>query len=102
MALLRSGQNPRARHLALIGEAPPIKVSTLWIRRSAKPRVQRVTSGRRIQAMREVRSTKPRSAEVPKALFWRALISGIGLFALRLIGDDDWWTGHLVYRFPPR
>jgi len=35
-------------------------------------------------------------------LFWIALIAGIGLFAIRLLGDDQWWTGHLVYYLEPR
>ena len=39
---------------------------------------------------------------MPKPLFWIALVAGIGLFALRLTGDDGWWTGHLVYFLPPR
>jgi uncharacterized membrane protein YfhO len=34
-----------------------------------------------------------------KALFWVALVAGIGLFANRLNGDASWWTGHLVYQF---
>ena len=34
---------------------------------------------------------------MPQPLFWIALVSGIGLFALRLGGDDGWWTGHLFY-----
>lgn len=38
---------------------------------------------------------------MPKALFRVALVAGIGLFALRL-SSDGWWTGHLVYSFPPR
>jgi hypothetical protein len=38
---------------------------------------------------------------MPKALFWVALVAGIGLFALRL-SSDGWWTGHLVYSFPAR
>ncbi len=33
-------------------------------------------------------------AEIPKPAFWCALIAGVGLFALRLTGDDGWWTGH--------
>jgi hypothetical protein len=41
-------------------------------------------------------------AEMPKPVFWCALIAGIGLFALRLAGDDGWWTGHLSYSLPPR
>jgi len=41
-------------------------------------------------------------AAMPKPLFWCALVAGIGLFALRLTGDDGWWTGHLVYTLPPR
>ena len=39
---------------------------------------------------------------VPKALFWIALVAGIGLFAIRLNGEASWWTGHLVYTIPPR
>ena len=39
---------------------------------------------------------------IPKPLFWIGLVAGIGLFALRLTGDDAWWTGHLVYSLPPR
>ena len=35
-------------------------------------------------------------------LFWIALIAGIGLFAIRLTGDAQWWTGHLVYYIEPR
>ena len=41
-------------------------------------------------------------AEIPKPVFWCALIAEIGLFALRLTGDDGWWTGHLVYGLPSR
>ncbi len=36
-------------------------------------------------------------AGVPKALFWIALIAGIGLFAIRTNGTASWWTGHLMY-----
>jgi hypothetical protein len=36
-------------------------------------------------------------AAVPKALFWIALIAGLGLFAIRLASTDSWWTGHLMY-----
>jgi hypothetical protein len=39
---------------------------------------------------------------MPAALFWIALIAGIGLFALRMTSDAGWWTGHLVYSIPPR
>jgi hypothetical protein len=35
-------------------------------------------------------------------LFWVALAAGIGLFAIRLTGDAQWWTGHLVYYLEPR
>ena len=38
----------------------------------------------------------------PKALFWVALICGLGLFAIRLTGDAAWWTGHLSYSLLPR
>ena len=41
-------------------------------------------------------------ASMPRPLFWIAVVAGIGLFALRLTGDDGWWTGHLVYFLPPR
>ena len=41
-------------------------------------------------------------ASMPKPLSWIALVAGIGLFALRLTGDEGWWTGHLVYFLPPR
>ena len=34
---------------------------------------------------------------VPTPLFWCAIIAGIGCFALRLNGDDGWWTGHLSF-----
>jgi len=36
------------------------------------------------------------------ALFWVALIAGIGLFAIRLGGDAQWATGHRIYYLPPR
>lgn len=39
---------------------------------------------------------------VPKALFWIALIAGVVLFAIRLNSPASWWTGHLVYTLPPR
>jgi uncharacterized membrane protein len=38
----------------------------------------------------------------PKALFWAALIAGIGLFAIRLNGDASWSTGHWSYFLLPR
>jgi hypothetical protein len=38
----------------------------------------------------------------PPALFWIALIAGLGLFAIRLNGDASWWTGHLMYSLSPR
>ncbi len=38
----------------------------------------------------------------PPALFWVALIAGLGLFAIRLNGDASWWTGHLSYSLRPR
>jgi hypothetical protein len=41
-------------------------------------------------------------AKLPTALFWVALIAGLGLFAIRLNGDASWWTGHLVYTLLPR
>ena len=34
---------------------------------------------------------------VPKALFWCAVVAGVGSFLLRLTGDDGWWTGHLRF-----
>jgi len=33
----------------------------------------------------------------PKAVWWTALIAGIGMFAIRLTGDAAWWTGRLTY-----
>ncbi|MGD9768641.1 MAG: hypothetical protein AB7U62_13445 [Pseudolabrys sp.] len=33
----------------------------------------------------------------PTALFWIAVIAGIGLFAIRLTSTASWWTGHLMY-----
>ena len=36
-------------------------------------------------------------AQLPKPLFWIALVAGLGLLALRLNGDEGWWTGHLMY-----
>ena len=36
-------------------------------------------------------------AGVPKALFWIALVAGVGLFAIRLSSNASWWTGHLIY-----
>jgi hypothetical protein len=41
-------------------------------------------------------------AQVPKPLFWVALIAGVGMLVIRLNGDASWWTGHLVYTLPPR
>ncbi len=41
-------------------------------------------------------------AQIPKPLFWIALLAGLALFAIRLTGDASWWTGHLVYTLPPR
>jgi hypothetical protein len=41
-------------------------------------------------------------ANVPKPLFWVALIAGVALFAIRLNSEASWWTGHLVYALPPR
>jgi hypothetical protein len=39
---------------------------------------------------------------LPAALFWIALVCGIGLFLIRLNGDASWWTGHLAYSLLPR
>ena len=36
-------------------------------------------------------------AGIPKALFWIALVAGIGLLAIRLNSTASWWTGHLMY-----
>ena len=38
----------------------------------------------------------------PQALFWLALVAGIGLFVIRFTSDASWWTGHLIYYLPPR
>lgn len=37
----------------------------------------------------------------PQALFWIALVAGIGLFAIRMTSDHAWWTGHLTYSLLP-
>lgn len=37
-----------------------------------------------------------------KILFWIALLAGVGLFAIRLHGNESWWTGHLNYNLLPR
>jgi MFS-type transporter involved in bile tolerance (Atg22 family) len=39
---------------------------------------------------------------LPAALFWIALVCGIGLFLIRLNSDASWWTGHLAYSILPR
>jgi hypothetical protein len=41
-------------------------------------------------------------SRIPKALFWAALVAGIGLFLIRLNSDASWWTGHLGYSLLPR
>jgi hypothetical protein len=41
-------------------------------------------------------------ASGPKALFWAALVAGVGLFAIRLNGDASWATGHWSYFLLPR
>lgn len=33
----------------------------------------------------------------PQALFWIALLCGVGLFLIRLHGDASWYTGHWNY-----
>ena len=35
-------------------------------------------------------------------LFWIALLAGLGLFAIRLNGNESWSTGHLKYKLNPR
>lgn len=35
-----------------------------------------------------------RSSAGGTVLFWIALIAGLGVLAIRLHGDDSWWTGH--------
>ena len=30
-----------------------------------------------------------------KPVFWTALVTGLGLLAIRLNGDASWWSGHL-------
>ena len=37
-----------------------------------------------------------------KLLFWIALVAGLGLFAIRLSGDEGWWSGHLFSTLCPR
>ena len=41
-------------------------------------------------------------AQLPRPLFWVALVAGVGMLAIRLNGDASWWTGHLVYTLSPR
>jgi hypothetical protein len=36
-------------------------------------------------------------SKMPAWLFWTALVCGLGLFGIRFLGDDQWWTGHLTY-----
>lgn len=45
-----------------------------------------------------------RKAQLPgtSVLFWIALVAGVGLFGIRLLGDDQSWAGHLVYYLEPR
>jgi hypothetical protein len=40
--------------------------------------------------------------QIAPALFWIALIAGLGLFAIRATGDTAWWSGHLMWSLPPR
>jgi hypothetical protein len=41
-------------------------------------------------------------ANIPKPLFWIAVVAGIGLFAIRMHSDASWWTGHWSYSLSPR
>ena len=34
---------------------------------------------------------------IPQAVWWLALVAGIGLFAIRMHSDASWWTGHWNY-----
>jgi hypothetical protein len=36
------------------------------------------------------------------ALFWIALLAGVGLFVIRFSSDAGWWTGHRLYELSPR
>lgn len=56
--------------------------------------VQMLTIGLNVLAVVGLFGLKP---SMPKALFWTALVAGLGLLALRLNGDHGWWTGHLFY-----
>jgi hypothetical protein len=38
----------------------------------------------------------------PKPLFWAAPLAELALFAIRLNGDANWWTGHISYSLLPR
>jgi len=40
--------------------------------------------------------------QVVPALFWIALVAGLGLFAIRATGDTAWWSGHLMWSLPAR
>jgi len=46
--------------------------------------------------------TDDASGKMAGALFWIALVAGIGLFAIRFASDAAWWTGHRVYYLRPR
>jgi len=50
------------------------------------------------------KNSEPGESMPWKILFWIALLAGVGLFAIRLNGDDSAWTGHLMYNvtLPPR
>src|SRR5215510_16587093 len=47
------------------------------------------------------KSSLPGESMLWKILFWIALMAGLGLFAIRLNGDDSSWTGHLMFNVTP-
>jgi hypothetical protein len=40
-------------------------------------------------------------ARLAAAIFWTALIAGLGLFAIRLTAESSLWTGHLLFTLSP-
>ena len=36
-------------------------------------------------------------ARIGAALFWTALVAGVGLFVIRLTSESSMWTGHLMW-----
>jgi hypothetical protein len=41
-------------------------------------------------------------SKIPAALFWIALVAGLGVLAIRFHSDASWWTGHWNYALDRR